>query len=98
MRVVAEAVRAARLRDDLPCPAASRNDRFGILGMTHEHDHAIVVRAQVVLAGEHGDELLLITGVLSLASGRRAGRRRTREPRRAYARLAAERAEANARV
>ena len=73
MRVVAEAVRAARLRHDLPAQLPSAMIGSGSSAWRIEHDHAIVVRAPVVLAGEHGDQLLVVARVLGFAPGRRPG-------------------------
>src|SRR5258706_2262375 len=89
MRIVAESVRAAGLRDDLARPASFGDDRLGILRVAQEHDHAVVVSAAVVLAGEQLHELFVVAHVRPRLAG---------ESRRVHAGLSAERAHANARI
>ena len=55
MRIVAETVRAARSGDDFPVPAAFGDQRLGIVGVAHQHDHAVVVRAAVAACAQRRD-------------------------------------------
>src|SRR5215831_4493176 len=98
MRVVAEAVGAARLRQDLARPARLGDDRLRVLGVAHQHNHAVVVGAPVVLAVQQGDQLLVVAQILGLAPRRRPRLRRAGEPRRMHARPSVQRANADARV
>src|SRR5947208_1900741 len=41
-RVVAETARAARLGGDMPLPGPMGDDRVGIVGLTSQHDHALI--------------------------------------------------------
>src|SRR5258706_337649 len=96
--VVAEHVRPAGLGDDLPRPASFGDDRLGILRVAQENDHAVIVSAPVVLAGEQLHELFVVARILHFTHGRRARRRLPGESRRVHAGLSAERAHANARI
>src|SRR5260221_1300222 len=98
MRVVAESVRSAGLRDDLARPASFGDDRLGILRVAQENDHAVIVSAAVVLVGEQLHELFVVARILHFAPGRRARRRLPGESRRVHAGLSAERPHANARI
>src|SRR5258708_36664485 len=96
MRIVAESVLAAGLRDDLARPASFGDDRLGILRVAQENDHAVVVSAAVVLAGERLHELFVVGRILGLTPGHRAWRRGAAEPRPGPPRLSAPRAHAKA--
>src|SRR5579862_9974250 len=48
VRVISEAAAAAWRIDDRPAPDAFGDDRFGILGMAQQDEHAVVMRAPIV--------------------------------------------------
>src|SRR5260221_6305912 len=89
MRVVAESVRSAGLRDDLARPASFGDDRLGILRVAQENDHAVIVGAAVVLAGEQLHELLIVARLRPWLAG---------GSRRVHAGLSTQRGQANSRI
>src|SRR6266513_2596250 len=89
MRVVAEPVRAAGLRDDLARPGSFRDHRLGILRVAQENDDAVVVRAPAVFVGQQFDQLFVVARIRPRLAGK---------PRRVYAGLSIERSRANTRV
>ena len=57
MRIVAEAVFAARRGDHLARPTAFGDQRLRIRAMAHQHDHAVVVRAPASLVRQSCKQL-----------------------------------------
>src|SRR3569623_1044887 len=72
IRVVAEAVLAARRVDDLAVPAPLGNEWLGVVGIAHQHHHAIVVGAAVGLALQGGDAHFVVARVGHRLAGVRA--------------------------
>ena len=69
MWIVAKAILAARLGDYPTVPASLGDQRFGILGMTNQNHHAIIMRAPILMATQLFDELDVIAPVLLVTVG-----------------------------
>jgi hypothetical protein len=76
--VVAEAALSAWGVDDFAVPAALGDQRLGVVGIAHQHHHAVVVRAAAGLPREGGDELFVVARIgfrlARIAGGIHAGR------------------------
>ena len=93
MRIVAEAVAAARFRPDFAPPVAFAYQRLRIGGMVHQHHGAIIIGALVGASAERGYELGVVARVALLTAAPIAGIARGM-----HAGLAAERKRAYAGV
>src|SRR6266851_3236733 len=93
MGVVAEAVRAARLEDDLAVPRAVGDDGCRIVGAAREDEDTAIEGAPVAVAAQFPREPRVVARVALLAAALRAG-----VMRRMHAGLAAERRDAKARI
>jgi hypothetical protein len=59
-RVVAEAARAARRRQDLAVPLALGDERLRVVGVAHQHQHAVEMGAAVADAGSSASSFALL--------------------------------------
>ena len=82
MRVVTETATPARQIDDRSLPSALGEYRLGVVAMTHEREHAVIMRAAISDTRELFDQLGVIAGV---------GRKLSREARRLHAGRAVQR-------
>jgi hypothetical protein len=91
VRIVAEAVVAARGVDRFRRASAVGDHRLRVVGMAHVHQHAVVVGRFVLVRGQVGDQLFVVARVRLRLAGiarrvsrraRRRGRSRTRRNRR----------------
>src|SRR5262245_61687181 len=94
--IVTEAVRSARLRDDLAVPTALGDQRLGVVVAMHQRDHAVIVRFAIARSGERLEQLPIVAGVLVFTIEWRGGGRPWRVACRLYPRGTAERIHADA--